>query len=237
MRRFFSLILIIGFGFYLVTVIGRIPFASTGEAKGSVGVQIVNDAVKDTGAANAVTSVVVLYRGFDTLGEVTVLFLAALGMSLLLRGTKEVKARVFDESFILKTGSYLLFPFIVLFGLYIIVHGHLTPGGGFPGGVVIATAFFIIVMTSEMVRLRENLVSILESLAGLTFIALGIVGLVGTENSFLANFMGKGVFNTVLSAGIIPFIYAAIGIKVGSELTGAVGSMFLSPFGKEEAEE
>ncbi len=236
MRRVISLVLILGFGFYLVTVIGKIAFPSSGEQKGSVGVAIVNNAAEQTGAANAVTSVVVLYRGFDTLGEVTVLFLAALGLSLLMRGERFIAAKIFDESFILKTGSFLLFPFITLFGLYIIVHGHLTPGGGFPGGVIIATGFFIVIMTSDIVRLRENLVSLLEGLAGLTFIGLGIVGLFGTKGSFLANFMGKGVFNTLLSAGIIPFIYAAIGVKVGSELTGAVGSMFLSPYGREENE-
>ena len=236
MRRVIGLILILGFGFYLVTVIGKIAFPNSGAQKGSVGVTIVNKAAEQTGAANAVTSVVVLYRGFDTLGEVTVLFLAALGLSLLRKGEKIIAARIFDESFILKTGSFLLFPFITLFGLYIIVHGHLTPGGGFPGGVIIATGFYIVIMTSDIVRLRENLVSLLEGLAGLTFIGFGIVGLVGTSNSFLANFMGKGVFNTLLSAGIIPFIYAAIGVKVGSELTGAVGTMFLSPYGREENE-
>ena len=89
-------------------------------------------------------------------------------------------------------------------------------------------------MTSDVVRLREGLVSFLEGLAGLTFIGLGLVGLFKPADSFLFNFLSKGTFNTLLSAGIIPFIYAAIGIKVGSELTGAVGNMFFSPYGRQK---
>ncbi|RKX85551.1 MAG: cation:proton antiporter [Spirochaetes bacterium] len=234
MRKIVGLLLIFGFGFYLVTIIGPVVFPSSTGEKASVGVEVLKNEVAEVGAANTVTSVVVLYRGFDTLGEVTVLFLAALGLTLLMKGEKHLQAKLFDESFILKTGSYLLFPFMILFGMYIIVHGHLTPGGGFPGGVIIATGYFIIVMTSDVVRLREGLVSFLEGLAGLTFIGLGLVGLFKPADSFLFNFLSKGTFNTLLSAGIIPFIYAAIGIKVGSELTGAVGNMFFSPYGRQK---
>lgn len=234
MRKIIGLLLVFGFGFYLVTIIGPVVFPSSTGEKASVGVEVLKNEVAQVGAGNTVTSVVVLYRGFDTLGEVTVLFLAALGLTLLMKGGKHIQAKLFDESFILKTGSYLLFPFMILFGLYIIVHGHLTPGGGFPGGVIIATGYFIIVMTSDAVRLREGLVSFLEGLAGLTFIGLGLVGLFKPADSFLFNFLSKGTFNTLLSAGIVPFIYAAIGVKVGSELTGAVGNMFLSPYGRQE---
>ena len=234
MRKIIGLLLVFGFGFYLVTIIGPVVFPSTIGEKASVGVEVLKNEAAQVGAGNTVTSVVVLYRGFDTLGEVTVLFLAALGLTLLMKGGKHIQAKLFDESFILKTGSYLLFPFMILFGLYIIVHGHLTPGGGFPGGVIIATGYFIIVMTSDAVRLREGLVSFLEGLAGLTFIGLGLVGLFKPADSFLFNFLSKGTFNTLLSAGIVPFIYAAIGVKVGSELTGAVGNMFLSPYGRHE---
>ena len=232
MRKIIGLLLISGFGFYLITVIGPVAFPSSAVEKASIGMKILKNEKAQAGAANAVTSVVVLYRGFDTLGEVTVLFLAALGLTLLMKGGKHLQAKIFDESFILKTGSYLLFPFMILFGLYIVVHGHLTPGGGFPGGVIIATGYFIIVMTSDAVKIREGLVSFLEGFAGLTFIGFGIIGLFKPADSFLFNFLSRGTFNTIISAGIIPFIYAAIGIKVGSELTGAVENMFLSPYGR-----
>ncbi len=237
MRKLIGLILIFGFAFYMFTIVASIVIPSDSSEKKSVGIDILQNSVRQTGAANAVTSIVVLYRGFDTLGEVTVLFLSALGIALLMKGGRSFKHKTEDESFILKTGSHLLFPFMFLFGIYIIAHGHLTPGGGFPGGVIIATGFFIVLMTSDVFKFRDYFLTIIEGFAGLSFIVLGIVGLFTPEKSFLVNFMNKGVFNTVFSAGIIPLIYAAIGIKVSSELSGAVGNLFVSKYGRRSENE
>ncbi len=226
MRKWIGLFLIAAFVFHLVTLVGRVELRDSLSSTHPVGTQILNNFQAQTGSANAVTSVVVLYRGFDTLGEVTVLFLAALGLSLLLgAGRKELK-KIQNENFVLKTSGGLLFPFIFLFGAYIILHGHLSPGGGFPGGVIIATAFFVVLLTGKT-PYRELLFSVLEGLAGLSFIGIGLVGLFGSQQSFLTNFLSLGTVGTLLSAGIIPLIYAVIGIKVASELSGAVSQAFL----------
>ena len=226
MRKWIGLFLIAAFVFYLVSIIGKVQIRESLMPTHPVGSAIVGDFQSQTGSANAVTSVVVLYRGFDTLGEVTVLFLAALGLSLLFgAGRKEAK-KIKDENFVLKTSSGLLFPFIFLFGAYIILHGHLSPGGGFPGGAVIATAFFVVLLTSEM-HYHEMAFAILEGLAGLTLVGLGLVGLFGTQQSFLANFISTGTTGKLISAGVIPLIYAVIGIKVAAELSGAVSQAFL----------
>lgn len=222
MRKLVGIVLIAGFIFYLATLTGGLMIPSTGGERNSVGLDILSRTAEETGSANAVTSVVVLYRGFDTLGEVTVLFLAALGISVFMKSTDKVRKKVLDQSFILKTGSRLLFPLMFLFGIYIIVHGHLTPGGGFPGGVIIATGFFVVLLTSENVKFKKNLMSVLEGLAGLSFIGMGLVGLFGPENSFLQNFLPLGDFNTLFSAGIIPIIYALVGVKVAAELSSVV---------------
>lgn len=225
MRKLVSIVLIAGFIFYFATLAGGLIIPSASSERSSVGLEILSRAADETGAANAVTSVVVLYRGFDTLGEVTVLFLAALGVSVFMKGTGEKRKKVLDQSFILKTGSRLLFPLMFLFGIYMIVHGHLTPGGGFPGGVIIATGFFVILLTSESVKFSKTAMSLLEGLSGLSFIGLGLIGLFGPENSFLWNFLPLGDFNTIFSAGIIPLIYAVVGIKVGAELSSVVFAM------------
>jgi len=225
MRKLVSIVLLAGFIFYFATLTGGLLIPSTSSERSSVGLDILSRTANETGSANAVTSVVVLYRGFDTLGEVTVLFLAALGISVFMKNTAKVRKRTLDQSFILKTGSRLLFPFMFLFGFYIIAHGHLTPGGGFPGGVIIATGFFIVLLTSESVEFNKTLMSVLEGLAGLTFIGLGLVGLFGSGNSFLQNFLPLGKFNTVFSAGIIPLIYAVVGVKVAAELSSVVFAM------------
>ena len=98
----------------------------------------------ESGSANIVTSIVVNYRGFDTLGEVTVLFVSITGVGIILYGMKEVTCG--KPSLIVRTGSRILFPLIVLFGTYIFVHGHLTPGGGFPGGAVIASGILLLMV-------------------------------------------------------------------------------------------
>ena len=225
MRKLLSIVLLAGFIFYFATLTGGLLIPSNSSERSSVGLDILSRTANETGSANAVTSVVVLYRGFDTLGEVTVLFLAALGISVFMKSTSKVRKRTLDQSFILKTGSRLLFPLMFLFGFYIIAHGHITPGGGFPGGVIIATGFFIVLLTSESVEFNKTLMSVLEGLAGLTFIGLGLVGLFGSGNSFLQNFLPLGKFNTVFSAGIIPVIYAVVGIKVAAELSSVVFAM------------
>ena len=85
----------------------------------------------ESGSANYVTSIVVNYRSFDTLGEITVLFISALGVSLLLTG-KRKRQKSSESNFILKVGARLIFGIVIVFGIYMFSHGHLTPGGGFP---------------------------------------------------------------------------------------------------------
>ena len=102
------------------------------DEKDSVSERIIRNGTDETGSANLVTSVVLNYRGFDTLGEVTVLFLASSGagalISLLPRDKPKKRTQA---SLILDKGARLVLPLIVLFGVYVFAHGHLSPGGGF----------------------------------------------------------------------------------------------------------
>ena len=184
----------------------------------------------ETASANAVTSVVVSYRGFDTLGEVTVLFLAATGIGLLfsaprLRSESEPESTPAPPNEMMITGVRLLFPVLVLFGVYIVLHGHLSPGGGFQGGVVIATAFFLRMLADPDFRLDHARLGWLEALSGSGFVLLGLIGLILTTTAtFLGNFLPHPVasLGQLVSAGVIPLIYALVGVKVGAE----VGAIF-----------
>lgn len=181
---------------------------------------------EETGSQNAVTAIVVLYRGFDTLGEVTVLFTAATGVAFLLttaRGRIEKKTRR-EPNFVASTGVGLVLPFILLVGAYVFIHGHLTPGGGFPGGAVIATGFVLMLVAYPRFQLRERRLTLAESLSGLAFAVMGLISLI-LGLTFLENYLPKGTPGTLLSAGIIPLIYIAIGFKVGSELSSIVSHM------------
>lgn len=187
-------------------------------------------ALDETGAANVVTSVVVTYRGLDTLGEVTVLFLAAVGLAALLHGAKGRARETGPEpaSLIVYTGCRFLFPLILLFGAYIFVHGHLTPGGGFQGGAIIASGFLLIYLGCRGRGPSRANLRIVESSAGLFFVVVGLVGL-AVGGSFLLNFLPAGTAFALFSAGVIPLIYVAIGLKVGSELGGIVGDLAGEP--------
>jgi len=177
----------------------------------------------ETGAVNAVTAIVVEYRGFDTLGEVTVLFTASTGVSILLYNMHQKRKRR-KANLILREGSKLVLPFILLTGAYIFIHGHLTPGGGFPGGSVIASGFLMMMMAYPKYFLRESRISITESIAGTIFVIMGLLGLVFVSY-FLENFLPLGGVGMVVSAGIIPVIYIAIGFKVGAELGGIMNNL------------
>lgn len=178
----------------------------------------------ETGSANIVTSIIANYRLLDTLGELTVLFIASSGLAFVLKGKKNIKPFENESSFILKTGVKLLFPLLFLLGIYIILFGHLTPGGGFQGGAVIATAILLKFLAYRNYKLNHTGLSILESLAGITFIVLGLISLY-TDGSFLTNFLNNGTIGTLFSAGLVPIIYILIGIKVGAELSSVISNL------------
>ncbi|GAF77014.1 unnamed protein product [marine sediment metagenome] len=224
MRKIIGIILLIIIAWGIIISLQKVPF---GTSRIKVADYYINKGIEDTGAANIVTSVVVNYRGLDTLGEVTVLFLAAIGLGAVLATTIRKEDRDTEKaSLILSTGCKFLFPFILLFGAYIFIHGHLTPGGGFQGGAIIASAFLLMYLgCHNEKRINETGIIISESLGGLVFVIIGLIGLAVGTHYFLNNFMPKGEFNTLLSAGIIPIIYIAIGFKVGSELSRIIDQL------------
>lgn len=210
--------------FYLAfQVFGVFELLELNKVKGVAKYYLEND-IKDTQSANVVTSIVVNYRGFDTLGEVTVLFLAATGLGAILSGRRKIKRKRIPANAMLKFGSKPLLSIIILFGAYIFIHGHLSPGGGFQGGTVVASGFLLMLLTFERYKVEHKYVKWTESVAGLTFVTIGLFGLF-LLGSFLANFLPLGKVGELFSSGVIPIIYIAVGFKVGSELTGLLDNM------------
>lgn len=119
---------------------------------------------------------------------------------------------------IVKTIVKFVTPLIILFGIYIFLHGHLTPGGGFPGGVIIASAFILLTLAfgKEVAsqKLKKSTASLLESAGALIFLCLALAG-IAAGGWFFVNFLPKGYPLRILSAGFIPLANIGIGIKVG----------------------
>ena len=122
---------------------------------------------------------------------------------------------------IVKTITRLTVGLILLYGIYILLHGHVSPGGGFAGGVIIALSFIHIMLAygkeTAFSKLSKAKASLLESLGAILFIAIGILGFTG--GYFFFNFFtDKGEAFRLFSAGIIPLCNIAISMKVGAGL-------------------
>lgn len=121
---------------------------------------------------------------------------------------------------IVKTITRLTVGLILLFGLYIVFHGHLTPGGGFAGGVIIALSFTHLMLAFgrrfALERMSRALTSFFEGFGALLFLAIALGGFLG--GYFFRNFLPSGTPFRLLSAGAIPFSNIAICFKVGAGL-------------------
>jgi multicomponent Na+:H+ antiporter subunit B len=178
----------------------------------------------ELGAPNVITGILLTYRGFDTLGEVAVLFMVAAGVGLVLgsqpvRGRASTKARSEEPSEIVRTGAEILVPLICIFAAYIIMNGHLSAGGGFQGGAVIASGVLLTLLAFPQYQPNLEFLSIAESAAGALFVLVGIAGLIAAGGFLDNRILPLGQFGAFFSAGAIPLLSALLGIKVGCELS------------------
>ena len=175
------------------------------------------------GTANVVASVTFDQRGLDTVFEETILFGSVVAVAALLRPAE-------DERVHRETGSrvpleasrlfgYLLLAVALLVGADIVTHGTVTPGGGFQGGIMLATGLHLLYVAGRYRSLEQlrpvPLFEAAEAAGTAAFTALGFAGL-AVAGSFLANVLPFGAFGQLLSAGTVPLANVAVGVAVGS---------------------
>jgi multisubunit Na+/H+ antiporter MnhB subunit len=133
---------------------------------------------------------------------------------------------------IVKTIGRLVLNFILLFGIYIILYGHITPGGGFPGGVIVATGFILLMLSFgrriALKKFGDMAASLLDNFGALAFLIIALLGFAG--GYFFLNFIGRGTPFDLFSAGTLPLSNIAIGLKVSASLYGVF--VALAIFGK-----
>lgn len=176
---------------------------------------------------NAVSSVNFDQRGLDTFGEEAILLASVLGAATLLRPadnerfdlderTSRDAGRMLQAT---RLSGYLLLPITLVVGVDVLVHGHLTPGGGFQGGVVLATGMHLLYVAGSYPALRR-----LRPLAWYEFgeaagmgavVALGVAGLLA-GTGFLANILPVGPSGQLVSSGTVVLFSVAIGVEVAS---------------------
>lgn len=171
--------------------------------------------------ANVISSVNFDLRAFDTLGEETILFGAVLGTVVLLRQTRderEVPPAPAEVAPPVRRYALIMLPVALLSGLYVVAHGQLSPGGGFQGGVVVATALHLLYIGADYRALEKirpvGMYEVGDAAGEAAYLILGVAGLVG-GSAFLANtLLPYGTFNTLASGGTVPLLNAAVGMEV-----------------------
>lgn len=202
----------------------------------SVSQYFITQSYKDTKVPNLVTSVLADYRGYDTMFETVVIFAAGMAIFAILGAmggqgpSQETEEEALEDEppfvngdhsrIIVGTTCRLLVPVIQLFALYVIAHGHHSPGGGFQGGVILAASFIIIALSS-------NLKAALQRLSEANYIKLACVGILiyagfGVLCQVLErNFLDYGVLQSVLftDGPEMARSHSMLGVEVGVAFT------------------
>ncbi|WP_317446727.1 MnhB domain-containing protein [Streptomyces collinus] len=181
--------------------------------------------------ANTIAAVNFDQRAYDTLGEISILFAAVLGCVVLLRQTRdEHRDRPEPAEVVRPVRRYalLVLPVALVTGVYIIAHGQLSPGGGFQGGVVAATALHLLYLGADygaLERVRPlGAYTAVDALCVSGYLVTGLAGLLA-GTAFLANtLLPYGTFNTLSSGGTVPVLNAAVGMEVASAVVVLLAS-------------
>jgi multicomponent Na+:H+ antiporter subunit B len=214
-------------GLGAVLIIGLAGLPDFGDYHGVYGQVLNGIGVTERHATDLVTALNFDFRGFDTLGEEFILFGSVLGIMLILRQLRdereEPQAEEAEEhtfagaSAALRALAVLLIPALVAIGVYTVVHGQLTPGGGFQGGVILAAAPFAVFLAGRYVRMKliapNIVVELGDALGAAGYALVGLGGLV-FAGVFFKNFLPLGIPGHILSAGHIDIASAAVGLEV-----------------------
>lgn len=146
-----------------------------------------------------------------------------------------IKRQEKGMTLIVKTITRLTVGLIFLYGVYIVSHGHISPGGGFAGGVIVALSFIHLMLAygKEVAfkKLSKAAASIFENMGAILFLAIALLGFTG--GYFFLNFVAKGEPFRLFSAGIIPLCNIAISLKVGAGLFAIFVALVLLQFDSE----
>lgn len=201
-------------------------------ANNEVAKRYIESGLEETGAVNIVTGMILDYRAFDTLGESHVLFIATCTVLILLRKDKkkdeggkdiEVSDRVYEpkNDLILQTAARILVPPITIFGIYVILGGHIGPGGGFSGGAIIGAGLILYLNAFGFHRTERFFTEKTYKL--LSVCALGCYCLAKSYSFYtganhIESVIPLGTPGAILSSGLILILNICVGIVVAGTM-------------------
>ena len=215
------------FAAVMLCAVGDMPSYGSDSAPtvNEVAERYVAQGTEETGAVNTVAGMILDYRAFDTLGESFVLFTALCTVVLLMKIGGRGRRRVIVEQEtvdysrdpIVRTVCKFIIPVILVFGIYILLNGHLSPGGGFSGGAILASGFILFAMvwgddTARRV-LPAKVIKII-TLCALGFYCLSKAYSFFTGANHLHSIISPGVPGRIFSAGLILPLNVAVGMVV-----------------------
>ncbi len=205
----------------------------TGEAEKAVNNEVparyIESGLQETGAVNIVTGMILDYRAFDTFGESNVLYAATTTVLILLYMGKKKKAdgtteeiqsdRLYEpkRDAILQAAASVLVPIIILFGIYVILNGHLSPGGGFSGGAIIGAGLILYLSAfgfEKTEKLFTEKTYKYVSFAALTTYCLAKSYSFFTGANHLESHIPLGTPGAILSSGLILLLNICVGMVV-----------------------
>jgi multicomponent Na+:H+ antiporter subunit B len=217
-----------GPGLLAVLVIGLHGLPAFGDFHGAYGLLVDRLEPGERHATDIVTALNFDLRAFDTLGEEFILFASVSGVALLLRhlrdedGGTQPRRSLADHQFAgasdaLRVLSLILIPLLVSLGVYLALHGALTPGGGFQAGVVLAAGPLAILLAGRYLALKRVAprwaLEALDSAGATAYALIGLGGLI-FASVYLENFLPLGTSGHLLSAGTMPLNSIAVGLEV-----------------------
>lgn len=205
-KPWLALVVVVITGALLIYGTFDMPYFGTADAPSQthVAARYIEDSYAEIGIPNIVTSVLASYRGFDTFGEVVVIFtagIAILGLLFVPGGTSStqkinaINNTMHERHLVLRIVAKILIPFILIFALYVQFHGEYSPGGGFQAGVIFAAAIILYSMLFGLETARRVInQTFIQLLAAIGVLVYGSVGLVSFLNG--GNFLD---YNVLLS--------------------------------------
>ena len=231
-RNWIPALISIGIVITLCMAITQIPGFGDPDAPANTHVaeRYIQDSPQEVGIPNMVTSVLASYRGFDTFGEVVVVFTAAIGvLVLLLPGTfRETPHRTIGsadmvEHKVLRVVGKMLIPFMLIFALYVQFHGDYGPGGGFQAGVIFAAGIILYAMLFGIEAAHRVVPpGVLRVISALGVLVYGSVGLVSLANG--GNYLD---YDVLLSDPIAGQHVGILAIEFGVGITVAAAMILI----------
>ncbi len=197
-----------------------------------VSARYIEKGLEETGAINIVSGMILDYRAFDTLGESHVLFVATVTVLILLRldpgkndyaGVSREEVEANDRRYepkndaILQMSAYILVPAIIIFGIYVILNGHLGPGGGFSGGAIIGAGLILYLNAfgfEKTERFFTEKTYRRISFCSLSFYCIAKSYSFYTGANHIESMIPKGTPGAILSSGLILPLNIAVGLVV-----------------------